>query len=303
MTTIAASSAADVGYAKTQNINTQYLQKDVNTQVKYVKNFNVSHKTQIKHNKSIRLLKNENTTKKKTTHSKNTVNEIIKTHATDSKKMIGNSKVLNSLTAKKVVKHSNKNSVNIQINTTVSNAYLKSNFVENSVNTQVKTPTTSVTKQKKSEVKYAAAGSKKKIKKSKINTSSVRKLAASLTRGTKSKYTKAKKIFNWVRDHIQYKFYYNTRYGASGTLKHRVGNCADHAHLIVALSRDAGLKARYVHAKAHFRSGHWYGHVWAQILVNGKWYTADATSSRNSFGVARNWNRAVIKGIYNKLPF
>ena len=303
MTTIAASSAADVGYAKTQNFNAQYLQKDINTQVKYVKIFNETNKTQIKHNKSIRLLKDENTTKKGTTHSKNTVYEIVKTHATDSKKKIGNSKVLNSLAAKKVVKHSNKNSVSIQINTTTNNASLKSIFVKNSVNTQVKTPTTSVTKQKEFKVEYAAAGSKKKIKKSKINTSSVKALAASLTRGTKSKYTKAKKIFNWVRDHIQYKFYYNTRYGASGTLKHRVGNCADHAHLIVALSRDAGLKARYVHAKAHFRSGHWYGHVWAQILVNGKWYTADATSRKNSFGVARNWNRAVIKGIYNKLPF
>lgn len=303
MTTIAASSAADVGYAKTQNINAHNLQKNINTQVNCVKIFNETNKTQIKHDKSIRLLKNENTTKKGTTHSKKTVNEILKTHVTDSKKVISYSKTQKSLTSKKVVKHSKKNSVNIQVNTTINKTSLKSDSIKNSVNTQVKTPTTSVTKQKISEVKYAAAGSKKKINKSKkVNTSSVKKLAASLTKGTKSKYAKAKKIFNWVRDNIRYKFYYNTKYGASGTLKRRAGNCADHSHLVVALARAAGLQAKYAHGKVRFPSGKIYGHVWALIKVNGKWYKADATSSRNSLGVMKG-KVVRFKGTYNKLPF
>jgi hypothetical protein len=151
---------------------------------------------------------------------------------------------------------------------------------------------------------YAAAGSTKTVKKSTTaNTSSVKALASSLTRGVSSQYKKGTKVFNWVRDHISYSFYYNTKYGASGTLKHRTGNCADQAHLVVALARSAGLQARYVHVNAKFTSGHWYGHVYAQIKANGKWYTADPTSSRNSFGVARNWTSATIKGIYNTLPF
>jgi hypothetical protein len=151
---------------------------------------------------------------------------------------------------------------------------------------------------------YAAAGSTKTVKKSTTaNTSSVKALASSLTKGVSSQYQKGTKIFNWVRDHISYSFYYNTKYGASGTLKYRKGNCADQAHLVVALARSAGLQARYVHVKAKFTSGHVYGHVYAQIKANGKWYTADPTSSRNSFGVARNWTSATIKGIYNTLPF
>ncbi|HEX3013255.1 MAG TPA: transglutaminase-like domain-containing protein [Methanobacterium sp.] len=138
---------------------------------------------------------------------------------------------------------------------------------------------------------------------SNANSSSVKALAHSLSKGTHSQYQKGAKVFNWVRDHLSYSFYYNTRYGATGALKYRTGNCADQAHLVVALARSSGLQARYVAAKAHFRSGHWIGHVWAQVKANGRWYTADPTSNRNSFGVARNWHGAHVKGIYNNLPF
>lgn len=136
---------------------------------------------------------------------------------------------------------------------------------------------------------------------SSANSSSIASLSNSL-KGN-SEYDTGNKIFNWVRDNINYSFYYNTKYGAADTLKYRKGNCVDQSHLIVALARNAGLKARYVHATAKFTSGNTYGHVWAQILVNGKWIDADTTSSQNSFGVIRNWSNAVIHGIYDVLPF
>lgn len=139
----------------------------------------------------------------------------------------------------------------------------------------------------------------------KINTSSVSALAKSLTAGLTTTNSKAVKIFNWVRDNINYAFYYNTKYGASGTLKYRTGNCCDTANLLVALARSAGITARYAHGTCKFSSGNWYGHVWAQLYVNGKWTTADATSSRNSLGVVKNWNTATYKlnGVYNTLSF
>ncbi len=46
----------------------------------------------------------------------------------------------------------------------------------------------------------------------------INSLASSLAIGTTSNYDKAVNIFNWVRDHIEYSFYYNTKYGAAGTL-------------------------------------------------------------------------------------
>ncbi|MDI9615489.1 pseudomurein-binding repeat-containing protein [Methanothermobacter sp.] len=138
-----------------------------------------------------------------------------------------------------------------------------------------------------------------------VNDTAIRSLAASLTSGLTSAWDKATAIFNWVRDSISYSFYYNTRYGATGTLKTRTGNCVDHSHLLVALFRAAGLAARYVHGTCTFTSGNTYGHVWAQVLVGDTWYAADATSSRNSLGAVSSWNTATakIKGTYASLPF
>ena len=130
-------------------------------------------------------------------------------------------------------------------------------------------------------------------------------LASSITQGTSSTYQKATKLFNWVRDNIGYSFYYNTKYGALGTLSSKTANCVDTSHLLVALSRAAGIPARYVFGYCQFNSGTWYGHVWAQLYVGGTWYSADAISSRNTFGVINNWDTSswTLKGIYSELPF
>ena len=138
-----------------------------------------------------------------------------------------------------------------------------------------------------------------------VNDSSIKSLAASITSGKTSAYDKAVAIFNWVRDNIGYSFYYNTKYGAVGTLTAKTGNCVDTAHLLVALERAAGIPARYEHVYAKFSSGNWYGHVIAQVWINGKWYNADATSSSNTFGVINSWNTATATyyGTYATLPF
>ncbi len=138
-----------------------------------------------------------------------------------------------------------------------------------------------------------------------VNDPKIKALAASITSGKSSTYDKAVAIFNWVRDNIGYSFYYNTKYGAVGTLNAKTGNCVDTSHLLIALERAAGIPARYEHVNAQFTSGNWYGHVIAQVWVNGKWYNADATSSSNSFGVINNWNTATATyyGTYATLPF
>ena len=137
------------------------------------------------------------------------------------------------------------------------------------------------------------------------NSTTIKALAASITSGTSSTYQKGVDLFNWVRDNIGYSFYYNTKYGALGTLSAKTGNCVDTTHLLIALSRAAGIPARYVSGVCQFNSGTWYGHVWAQLYVNGKWYNADAISLNNQFGVINNWNTNTwtLKGIYSELPF
>lgn len=138
-----------------------------------------------------------------------------------------------------------------------------------------------------------------------VNDPAIQSLAASITAGATSQYEKAVRIFNWVRDNIGYSFYYNTKYGAVGTLNARTGNCVDTTHLLVALERAAGIPAIYEHGYCQFSSGSWYGHVWAQVWVNNEWFRLDATSSRNTFGVINNWNlyTARIYNVYGTLPF
>lgn len=137
-------------------------------------------------------------------------------------------------------------------------------------------------------------------------TSLIKSTAKSITKKYKTNFEKAVAIFNYVRDNLNYQYYYNTRKGAHKTLKTKSGNCCDHANLIVALSRASGIPARYSNSKyCVFGSGLRSGHVWAQIYVGGTWYSADATSSRNTFGHVKNWNTKTNKYDYNfhTLPF
>jgi transglutaminase-like putative cysteine protease len=138
-----------------------------------------------------------------------------------------------------------------------------------------------------------------------VTNSQIKALSAKLTSGKTTTYAKAVAIYNWVRNNLGYSFYYNTKYGAAGTLSKMTGNCCDTAHLLIALERAAGIPARYEHVYAKFSSGTWYGHVIAQVYVNGKWYYADGTSYSNSFGVIKNWNTTTAKvyGTYASLPF
>ena len=138
-----------------------------------------------------------------------------------------------------------------------------------------------------------------------VNNAAIKKVVNSITSGLTSSLAKAKAIFNYVRDTLSYSFYYSTKYGAVGTLSAKAGNCVDHSHLLVAMFRTAGLAARYVHGTCKFSSGSTYGHVWAQVLVDGKWYVADATSSKNTLGSVSNWKTSsfTLKGIYSSLSF
>lgn len=136
------------------------------------------------------------------------------------------------------------------------------------------------------------------------NNPTIIALAKSITMGSTNTNSKATALFNWVRDNIDYSFYYNSKNGALGTLTAKTANCCDTANLLVALSRAAGIPARYISADCDF-SGTWYGHVYAQLYVDGTWHNADATSDRNLLGVINNWDTSnmVLKAVYAQLPF
>ena len=232
----------------------------------------------------------KNNTKPSTTSAK-------KTNTTSTKKT-------NTTSAKKT------NTTSTKKTNTTTNSAKKTNTTTNSAK---KTNTSSsLTKYLNTSIlndKYLGDSLKKYLSASKncqVNNNLIKSLAKNLTSKVKTEYKKGEKIFNWVRDNIGYEKYRNTKKGALQTLKSRGANCVDHAHLVVALSRAAGLPARYVNANnCKFSSGYVSGHVWAQVLVGNTWVVADTTSSRNKFGVVNNWNVKSYKlvGKYSSISF
>ena len=139
-----------------------------------------------------------------------------------------------------------------------------------------------------------------------VNNAAIKNIVDSLTAGLTTDKEKAVAIYNYVRDKISYSFYYDTKYGALGTLNAKTGNCVDQAHLLVAMYRTAGLAARYEHGVCYFTlSGNTYGHVWTQVLIDNVWVAGDPTSERNSFGNIVNWNTNSYthNAYYVSLPF
>jgi len=124
----------------------------------------------------------------------------------------------------------------------------------------------------------------------------IKRTAASLISGKNTILEKARSIFYFVRDKIDYDKYENSIYYAKGTLKRGKGNCCDQSNLLVSLCRIVGIPARYSHGQGcRFKTGV-YGHVWTQILIDDIWYAADPTSVQNYLGFINNWN---IKNFYN----
>ena len=99
--------------------------------------------------------------------------------------------------------------------------------------------------------------------------------------------------------------YYNTVYGAEGTLIKSYGNCCDQSQLLVAMARSVGLTARFATGYCVFTSGLNVGRVWVQFSIDGKWVNTDTTSTRNSLGVINNWNTSsyIDRRTYDVLPY
>lgn len=118
----------------------------------------------------------------------------------------------------------------------------------------------------------------------KYNISSiVWKTALQVTSPKQSQYNNAKAIFSFMAKNIPYEGYGNSKYGAAGTLRHRRGNCCDHAHLFAAMCRSIGLKCNYIHNPCASGRG-WQGHVYNKVYINGKGIIVDTGRGSPSWG-------------------
>lgn len=137
------------------------------------------------------------------------------------------------------------------------------------------------------------------------NHSLVKSTMRKVTKGLTSDYDKAKALFEYVRDAWEWENYSNTGKGAVKVIKDKGGNCCDLSHTLIAMSRAAGIPARYRHAQCKYvKSGKVIGHVMAELYVDGVWYLCDPSSNEDSFGNHEAWAYMdTFNGRYRELPF
>lgn len=69
--------------------------------------------------------------------------------------------------------------------------------------------------------------------------------------------------------------------GAAEALRHGYGVCQDHAHLMIACCRAAGIPARYVSGYLYTgNDGHVASHAWIDVWDGARWLSCDATHKR-----------------------
>ncbi len=83
----------------------------------------------------------------------------------------------------------------------------------------------------------------------------------------------ARRLMQWVHLNIQKRPVLSMP-DALSTLENRMGDCNEHAMLLAALARAAGIPAR-VEAGLAYMKGKFYYHAW-NLLYVGRWVTADA---------------------------
>jgi len=105
------------------------------------------------------------------------------------------------------------------------------------------------------------------------NDPKIKKLVDSIVSADDTNLIKAKKLMDWVYRHIEKRPVLSLP-DALSTLENRVGDCNEHAMLLSALARAAGIPAK-VEAGLVYLNGRFYYHAW-NILYLGEWITVDA---------------------------
>ena len=103
----------------------------------------------------------------------------------------------------------------------------------------------------------------------------IRALAQKILKDTPnaSPLARALKLLDWVHTHIEKRPVLSLP-DALSTLKNRVGDCNEHAVLLAALGRAAGIPTR-IEAGLVYLKGRFYYHAW-NLMYLGQWVTADS---------------------------
>jgi transglutaminase-like putative cysteine protease len=110
-----------------------------------------------------------------------------------------------------------------------------------------------------------------------VDDPAIRKAAQDITKDAPRWREKARRLVSWVFANIQKKPVISVP-SALQTWRNREGDCNEHAVLLTALSRAAGIPAQ-VEAGLVYMDGRFYYHAWC-VLYLGRWVTADAVMNQ-----------------------
>ena len=102
----------------------------------------------------------------------------------------------------------------------------------------------------------------------------IRSKAMEISEGSKDPRFTARALMQWVYDRLEKKPVLSLP-SALETLRTRVGDCNEHATLLTALLRAAGIPARLSVGLAYSRDSFFY-HAWTEAFL-GEWVSMDAT--------------------------
>lgn len=117
------------------------------------------------------------------------------------------------------------------------------------------------------------------------NMTSIQDKADELTENESNYYLKAKRIFDYVQEHITY-VQQSEEHDALWAYNHAYGDCTDYANLFIALCRAAGIPAKFVAGYLYKADNNYLGpHGFAIIyLPNVGWIPVDATEALGGGG-------------------
>lgn len=108
------------------------------------------------------------------------------------------------------------------------------------------------------------------------------KIAREATGNEKDTWRSAKLLEQWVYDNVREKNMHTAFATAKEVVDAREGDCTEHAVLLAALARAAGIPARVVVGLVHSNSA-FFGHMWTEVYT-GEWVPLDATRGRGRVG-------------------
>ncbi|MBA62099.1 MAG: hypothetical protein CMJ76_07000 [Planctomycetaceae bacterium] len=104
--------------------------------------------------------------------------------------------------------------------------------------------------------------------------------AEELTKELESDTEKLKAIQNFVYEHMDEKNYSKAMASAVDAFESGEGDCTEHACLLAAMARSAGLPSRLVSGLVAVPDGaltRCYFHMWNEVYLDGRWVSVDTT--------------------------